>query len=361
MRASEIYYPFMELLRAGLWNRMPDLTLFPITEHHWNEIRKAGQRQTVSAIVYDGMLLLPEASQPPLEILMTWTAEVDFIERRNRSMDQVSAQLHKFFTKEQISLVLLKGQGLASYYNRPAHRVCGDVDWCIPIADDRKKAENLLTNQKIKVTKQAGFSQLYVYDGIQVEHHSRMLDCHNPFVRHYIRYLENRESSKGLQISLCGEEITLPSVLLSHLQVNLHILKHMLSFGIGLRQLCDAARLYYMLHGETDGEELKLIYRKLGIYRWIQVLNALLVNELGLAPEYLPFPQKSHIRYEWMKQEVWSCGNFGFHDARYGGHDIMSGKRRYVWLHWLRRFRLHLYFAPKETMWFPISQLVSQF
>lgn len=359
MTDSIIYRPFMELLRAGLWSCKPDLTLFPLSEGQWTEIRKVGLRQTVSAIVYDGMLCLPEAYLPPLEILMIWTAEVEFIERRNKSMDRAVAQLHQLFTKEQISLVLLKGQGLASFYNRPEHRVCGDIDWYIPIADDRKMAEKLLTNQKIKVMKQAGFSQLYVYNGVQVEHHSRLLDCHNPFVRRYIRDLEDREAANSMRISLCGEEVTLPSVLLSYLQVNLHILKHMLSFGIGLRQLCDAARLYYVLNDQVDGEELKFIYSKLGIYRWIQVLNTLLVSEFGLTPEYLPFQQEPHSRYEWMMQEIWTCGNFGFYDTRYGGHNSISGKRRHAWLHLFRRFRLHLYFAPKETLWFPISQLVS--
>jgi hypothetical protein len=41
------------------------------------------------------------------------------------------------------------------------------------------------------------------------------------------------------------------------LQVNAHILKHLLSFGIGIRQLCDAARLYKTYHNQVDGNVLK--------------------------------------------------------------------------------------------------------
>lgn len=361
MRDSDIYSPFMELLRGGLWNRIPDNTLFPLSYEQWIKLRKIGAQQTVTAILYDGMLLLPEEYHPPLDILMGWATEVEIIERRNKSMDNVAAQLHKLFVREGVSLTLLKGQGLATFYNYPQHRVCGDIDWYIPSALDRKISESILRNKGVTMKKQAGFSQMYFCKGIVVEHHNHLLDCHNPFARNFLHELEKRESQKGLSLSLLGEEILLPSPLIAHLQVNMHILKHMLSFGIGLRQLCDSARLYYSLHEKVDGSELELIYRKLGVYHWVQVLDELLVKELGLLPEYLPFPRKNDTQYEWMMQEVWSCGNFGFHDCRYGGHDVSFYKRRHVWKHWLHRFRLHLSLAPYETLWFPFSHLISKF
>ena len=358
---SFIYGPFMELLRAGLWNKKPNIYFFALSSYSWKSIKKEGQKQTVSGILYDGILLLPEKYHPPLDILFTWAAEVEFLERANHSVNHVTASLYSSFTKQGITLSLQKGQGLAALYNEPLHRVCGDIDWYIPTPLDRKKAEVFLLDKKIEVENQAGFSQIYKYDGVEVEHHSRLLDSHNPFVRKYLKKIEARELSKGMKLSLHGEEISLASPLLCHLQVNMHILKHMLSFGIGLRQLCDAARICYSLHEKIDGSELEKIYRKTGIYRWVLVLNELLVLELGLDEAYLPFSRSQGISYNWMIQEVWASGNFGFHDQRYGGFNHATGHRRYIHMHWFHRFRLHLRLAPQETLWFPITHFLSGF
>lgn len=361
MSESSVYRPFMELLRAGLWNRTPDSSLFPLHENRWVEIHKMAQQQTVTGILYDGILLLSESCQPPLDILLGWAAEVEFLERGNRSMSLVVTELHRLFMEEGLAPVLQKGQGLAALYPHPLHRVCGDIDWYFPSSSDRAKAVKLLSDRGMHIEKQAGFSVCYVCKGVAVEHHGRLWDCHNPFVQDFLRDLEERETINSMRLSLDGEEITLPSALENHLLVNLHILKHMLSFGIGFRQLCDSACVCRSLHGKTDGAELEKVYRKTGIYRWILTLHELLVTELGLPEEYLPFPRLPGIRYDWMLHEIWSGGNFGFHDSRYGGHDTFTGARKHVWRHWFHRFRLHLRYAPQETLWFPVMQVCSRF
>lgn len=357
---SFVYRPFMELLRAGLWNRKPELKLFPLHENCWMEIHKTAQKQTVSGILYDGVLLLPEDCRPPLNILMGWAAEIEFMERRNLSMNLVVTELYRLFMREGIKPVLQKGQGLAAWYIHPLHRACGDIDWYFS-SSDYKKAISLLAKKKVHMVRQAGFSLAYICKGILVEHHSRLLDFHNPFVQGLLKDLEEREVSKSMYVPIQGEEVSFSSPLLCHLQVNMHILKHMLSFGIGLRQLCDSARVCKRLYGQTDGAELENIYRKTGIYRWILALNELLVMELGLPEEYLPFPRQSGISYDWMMSEIWTGGNFGFYDSRYGGHKILAGHRRHLWRHWFHRFCLHLRYSPQETLWFPIMQVYSRF
>lgn len=361
MMDNTVYCPFMELLRAGLWNRNPNLEFFPLHKNCWLEIRKTARQQAVAGILYDGILLLPEGYQPPLDILLGWAVEVEFLERNNQFMNLVVAELYCLFMKEGVMPILQKGQGVAALYNQPLHRVCGDIDWYFPVSSDREKAVKLLSRNRILIKKQAGFSISYIYKGTSVEHHRHFLDCYNPFVQGYLRDLEKMESVKSMRLLVQGEEVALPSPLLYHLQVNMHILKHMLSFGIGLRQLCDSACVCKRLHKQTNGVELEKIYREIGVYRWILALNELLVTELGLPEEYLPFSRQFDIQYDWMMREIWVGGNFGFYDFRYGGHDISTGQRRHVWRHWFHRFGLHLYLAPQETLWFPIMQVYSRF
>lgn len=356
---NKVFLSFMELFRAGLWSLSPDLGLFPLTMEEWGEIRMIGQKQTITAILYDGMLLLPQKLQPSFEILLAWTAEVDFIERKNHKMNQVIAELSQFFNNGGISIVLLKGQGLAALYNQPAHRMSGDIDWYIPSSADRVKAKKLLKEKGHKLISQAGSSFAYFWGGIPIEHHDRLIDSHNPFIWEYLKSLEKEESDKSESFFVEGESILLPSLLLSHLQVNMHILKHMLSFGIGFRQVCDLAYLYRSFPDMTDGKELEAIYRKMGIYQWIQVLHELLVRELGLDEKFLPFARESGIDHRWMMNEIWESGNFGYYDCRFGGHK--DDHRQHTIAHWFHRFKLQLSFAPEEVCWFPIYQLFSRF
>lgn len=359
MKDEILHEVFMSLIRAGLWNQPPETDHYPIADADWLKIRKTGKKQTVSGILYDGMLLLPDEFQPPANILISWTAEIDSLERKNRRMNEVLAELHALFTKAGIDLTLQKGQGLAALYEHPEHRVCGDIDWNIPCAADREKALWLLRRQGVRVEGQAGNSVLYCYKGIIVEHHKHSVDIHNPFVRGFIRELIDREHKLARSLSLHGEVVTLPSVLLTHLQVNMHILKHMLSFGIGLRQLCDTARLYYSLHDMTDGLALKQIYKKTGTYRWIQVFHELLVKELGLSSEYLPFERAPGVNYGWMMNDVVRGGNFGFYDSDAADATRQGTSRRWMWIHRTGRFLRYLQLTPQEAFWFPVSHVYS--
>lgn len=357
MHRMDIYQPFMELLRAGLWGRAPQTSLFPLEADVWKEIREMAQKQTVSGILYDGVLLLPEALHPPLDIFLAWVAEIDSIERQNQQMNRVIVECHATLSKQGISLMLLKGQGIAAFYRNPLHRVCGDIDWYCSGKNDVCKIKEMLIKSAVCVTVQPGHSLFYCWKGVAIEHHVKLLDIHNPFLRKYIRNLEDGEKARSMHLNIGGERIQLPSPLLVILLVNIHILKHMLSFGIGLRQLCDSACLISALSKQIDNEELKSIYKKIGIYQWVHILHEVLVSELGLDEEKLPFPcNKKTDKATRMLQEVWSCGNFGFYDVRFGGHDKNTYRRKQVLLHWIRRFRMHLFLAPQETLSYPVIQ-----
>lgn len=94
------------------------------------------------------------------------------------------------------------------------------------------------------------------------------------------------------------------SPLLNHLCVNAHILKHLLMFGIGLRQICDSARICKAYYGRVDGQKLQKAYKKVGLYSWMQQFNHLLVSDLGMPVNYLPFPLKLGNNSHWILQEV---------------------------------------------------------
>jgi len=194
-----------------------------------------------------------------------------------------------------------------------------------------------------------------------VEHHKRMFDIHNPFCYGYLQRLKKQFHQNTLRKQCLGNELILPAPMLMIVQVNAHILKHLLAFGLGIRQLCDSARLYYTFQAEVDGAMLQEIYRKLGILSWIHLLHAVLVKHIGLPEEALPFPVPAGTAADWMFEEIWQSGNFGFHDERFKDQHGNSALRRKqagqrIWVNVKKYFK----YAPMEAISFPVVQYMSK-
>lgn len=352
---------FFTLLRAGLWGELPDTGCFPLQEKEWNLLYLQARKQTVEGLLYDGILRLPEHYFPSRALLIKWTAEVDALERRNKCMNRVIGELDRWFKENGVEAWLLKGQGLADCYEQPLHRSCGDIDWYFPHRQDYEKVRCLLKEKAVRLEEQAGFSLAYSWNGFLIEHHRRLLDIHNPLVSGYLRQIIKEESARVVVWEEAGMKVRLPSPVLTHLLVNAHILKHMLAFGIGLRQLCDSARVCFRYHDVDGGMKLEKIYRKIGLYRWIQLVNHLLIKELGMPGSCSPFPLSVSTKAGWILEEIWQGGNFGFYDQRFETKQSEPWKKRtHVWQQWLHRTGFHFRYVPWETCWFPVVQVYSR-
>lgn len=359
---EKVLQAFLVLLQAGLWeNTTTNVVRYSLTESEWEDLYSLSKYHTVEAIVYDGIQKLPQAYVLPTSLVLRWTVRTDQIEKRYHWMNDILVQQSAYFDKHDLFPTLLKGQGLARYYAMPSHRICGDIDWYFEKRTDYNRVNLLLQNANIPLNFQAGFSVSYHWKGCEVEHHQKIFDLHNPFNSRYLRNLEKKEASNQDALWLADTSIQLPAPLVNALQVNAHILKHLLSFGIGIRQLCDAARLYYFYANQLDGEQLKHIYKKLGILKWIDLLHDVLVRYLGLDKRYLPFQPVADTDGSWMMHDILVAGNFGFYDEQYNtihGNEAPQRvrKSRKLW----HSFRSYVKVAPWEAISFPIVQFLSK-
>lgn len=351
---------FFSLLRAGLWRQPVDRPeCFPLTEEEWQALYRIARQQTVEGIVFDGVQSLEPTLLPPRKLLLLWLVRVEKLEQRNRRMNSVVAEQALFFANCDIKPVLLKGQGIAARYAEPLRRVCGDIDWYFSSKEDYREANQQIKAKGIAWHEMAGKSVWYRWKGVEIEHHQHIFDIHNPFVQRYLKEFEQEERQRQLELVVQGQSIALPSPTAQLLQVNAHILKHLLSFGIGLRQLCDAARLYSTYKMQIDADRLRYVYTKTGILKWICALHSVLVDYLGMPPDDLPFQWDAEQDADWMMEDIWVAGNFGFHDGRYT--DIQNGgkrvdKKKRLWNNFLR----YLPHAPMEAISFPFVHLFSR-
>ncbi|MGE8377026.1 MAG: nucleotidyltransferase family protein [Sphingobacterium sp.] len=350
---------FLELLRMGLWKK-PSKIVFPtLNQKQWSQIYNWAKQHTVEGILFESFEYLSEDKLPPQSIRMQWAIRIDQIERSNIKMNEVLSYQFEKFSASNLKPLLLKGQGLAHYYKNPLRRVCGDIDWYFE-NNGYLTAKTFLKQNNITFKTTAGFSLEYVLKGVQVEHHRKLFDLHNPFKMNYLKSLQKDYGTTKQYLNINNVKIPMLAPELQIIQVNAHILKHLLSFGIGIRQLCDAAILYDSYSDKLDTEKLKIIYNKLGLLSWINVLDKILVDKLGLPSIKLPFSYPKDTKSDWMFKDIWDSGNFGFYNTKSGESFVESGQRVNTTNHIFANIKRYYKHAPNEAFFFPIIHFISK-
>ena len=172
------------LLRAGLWEREPDRWEgFPLSAGAWERVYTLSRRQTVAGIVFRGLQFLPDELLPPSALLMRWVVTADRIEERNRLMNRVLGDLYTLYVSRELNPILQKGQGVAQFYACPLLRESGDIDFYFTNPVSFRLARLCMQVRGIEVDEMPDRSLSYVWQGVEVEHHTRLFDLHNPFLR----------------------------------------------------------------------------------------------------------------------------------------------------------------------------------
>lgn len=362
MLKNKITKIFFLLLQSGLWKKsILDSTYFPLSSKEWEEIYKISINQTVECIVFDGIQKLDLKDQPPKILLLNWAVRVEKQGQRNEIMNESISELFSLFKEKGASPILLKGQGLAKCYPNPLHRICGDIDLYF---EDRKSYDDafkIINDKGLDINSMPGFSSEYMFGKFEVEHHQRMFDIHNPFVQHVLKKIRKEEVNNANYLMIKDNRIKIPSALETIVQANCHILKHLLSFGIGIRQLCDSARVYFYYHSELKDKDLRSIYSKLGIDKWINLLHQLLVKYIGLEENRLPYSLNNNVDADWMMEDILIAGNFGFHNEKFKSIESnlngdRANKKSRIWDSFMKYVKV----TPSEAIWFPIMQYYSR-
>ncbi len=360
---AHIQHALFELLRAGLWGQpSAALSRLSLTDEEWSLLFRTCCRQTVVGLVWQGMQFLSDAQLPPPANLVRWAAALDAVERKNRRTDNALAGLSALFSRESLHPVLQKGQGVAQFYRRPSWRESGDIDLYFSTPAAFAAATSLVRRSGADVVFRADGSAFYVWQGIEVEHHVRLVDLNNPFA---YRDLLKMERTFGFRPFVLGDGrplcMEVPSPMLNLLLLNAHILKHAVGWGVGLRQLCDMARACWVLHGETDPGAMRWICRRMGIGRWTRLLHTFLVACLGLPTACLPYADTCATAQP-LLDLVLRSGNFGFSRARRHGSGLPVWRRKLYTSHsFVRNVGFSLRYAPGETFWICTRLVKGQF
>ena len=334
-----------ELLQIALGKR--DRLSHVPSKDEWRDLFADAQKQSVVGIAFAGVQRLPEEQWPPRALLFEWIGAAESIKQRNATIDRQCVKLQKRFGEAGIRSSILKGQGVARYYNdRPSSSIInenpdhnssrigesenstlhelsslrqpGDIDVFVDCG--RERALQFAHDCGMREVRwDYKHLHLHVFKDTEVEVHYRVEVLLNLWKNWKLqKWLKDHED---MLFSQNGDLVT-PTVEFNRFYILLHIYRHFLYEGVGLRQLMD---YYFVLNSLTPSPSpkgegssqigLTKLLRQFGMWKFARGVMWVLQEAFGLEKEYmLGEPLESEGRF--ILSEVMAGGNFGHHDKR---------------------------------------------
>ena len=377
---------FLELLRAGLWGKAADTSLFQ-GEVDWKAVLRIAKEQTVTAIVAEGIETLPADMWPPKEAIRSLLMMRAKTSQMHQLLNSTLIQAVKALDADGIPSVLLKGQGVAQNYRHPESRTCGDIDLYVGEENCIRACRVIQSISKkdfIEDVSKYALHRDIELNGVTIEMHRRTSGTANNRQNRAI----DRWNLESLDAHFTSNRVTdgpitdgqLPVVMFDGYPVNLpprtfdavfilhHAARHMITEGVGLRQICDWTMFLHKHHTEINLSELE---EKLHTFRMEEVwkeFGLLAVNILGLNPDSLPLvniedrsgKSESSDKTALLLHHIFASGNFGHYDTNGRDHsqtNIIKRKWRSLRVQTQRFGKLYRIF-PRFTLsyiigWYP--------
>lgn len=354
---------FFELIQVALGKRSV-LSKTP-SEQEWQELFDMSEKQAIAGVAMAALEKLSRQNQkPPTDLLYEWIGISEQVRQENKKLNKCCKQLQCKFGEAGLRSSILKGQGMLSYYDDTLRelRQSGDID----IYVDCSMEKTLNVVQQFKDLKVESWdykhAHLDIWDDVAVEMHYRvevMLNlCKNRKLQKWFNdhteeifgHTENTEST---------EMLVTPMVEFNVFYILLHIYRHFLYEGVGMRQLMDyyfvLKKSYLSRIGELENGTNQTDYalnaiKEFGMERFARGLMWVMQEVFALDRKHMiAEPLESEGRF--ILNEVMTGGNFGHYDERINKRH----KGKIITVMAICKHNWHLLFHyPSEVIWPPI-------
>lgn len=327
---------FFELLQVSIGSR-ERLSCSP-SANEWISLYTIAKAQTMIGIAFNGLRQLSQEQTMtlPKPLKMQWLGLVVQIQKRNEIINARCVELQQHLAEDGIRSCILKGQGVAALYGKELSllRQPGDID--LYVDGNCKGVLEYLNRNKIAYSH---WDFLHVdskfYKDLEVEMHYRPSVMRN-LISNY-RFQKFIDSNKAAFFSSCvnvgnsDNKLIVPESWLNVFYLLHHTFRHLLTEGVGLRQVMDC---YYALATSdfSDNERLTLANAvdKFGMKRFAKGL-VWVIEEVFLADKVEEFRKLSPWRGDvkegkFILNEIMLSGNFGHADDRYTKGKGKTGK-----------------------------------
>ncbi len=277
----------------------------------WGQVFAEAKKQAVSVLAFEKA----DRDAMPAEVYGEWKKCVKAAFVHNYRVVRGHTIVDAWLREAGIPYVVIKGCASAEYYPDPGKRSMGDVDFLVS-KDRLQEAKRLFTEKGMKLEKDAHDAHLVFSDqGILFEMHFDLARIPNNDAGKKVRsYLKDAIDSAERRSIEYGEA-NMPSAFHHGLIMLLHVGRHLVSEGVGLRHLCDWALFE---NSYTDVEFRALFEERLkaaGLWNFAALLTAASVKYLKAEPRQWADVADDKIT-DALMEDILSGGNFGRKDDK---------------------------------------------
>lgn len=342
---------FFELIQIALGNR-ECLSLTPSAQE-WVDIYKESERQAVTGILIHGIDRLPAEQRPSQALLLQWIGVGQMIEQRNRLLNGRCKELLSDLTSAGLHPTILKGQGIAQCYPEALQKIRqpGDID--VYVSDGREKAiEYARSVGQNNIDWDYKHLHLNVWDDTEVEMHYHVEVLLNLWKNRKLQkwFQKHQDAIQGSRFKVQGGDIVTPTAEFNVFYILLHIYRHFLYEGVGLRQIVDYYMVLRMVHdSRLMVNEYVETVREFGMEKFAKGLMWVMHETLGMPNKWMLWdPDEKEGKY--ILEQVMTGGNFGHHDKRLKHSGGKLGAVKAILTH-----NMHLItHYPSDVIWAPV-------
>ena len=301
------YNAVLELVRKSIGTSNGEFQFNNLTEDDWQKVAKETFDQTMGLMCFDAACSV--RSYIPEKVFEKWFNRTLRLTVNSIKNTTGQAKLVTLLTENSIPYVLLKGAASAHYYPLPDKRASGDVDFIVKPEDVEKTKELLLENGYVLVCESNPVHYELDFEGVRFELHNRVSGMPE---NKRAREIFKKELENIVDMSeMCSGSFLKPSDYHHGVVIFLHIMHHMLSNGIGARQLCDWACFVKETH-EKDFwfKEMIPLLKKTGTFVFASALTEACIHYLNIPKPSWHVTVTEDIR-DSIIMEIYYSGNFG--------------------------------------------------
>ncbi len=260
----------------------------------WAALLKLAKQHQVAAIVYSQCKnFIPQRFKAEYE--QEYSAALFYYANRKRLLDRIEIVL------DDIEHFVVKGTSIAQFYPSPALRTMGDTDIVIHEEDREETDKRLMSLTPKHVQRNNGYEWHYSFGDMDIEVHDHLI-------------YEETISKRDFKVYFCD---FWKYVIKNELDWNYHVLflilhlrKHFMNAGVGIRQFMDIAVL--TVYGpQFDWQWIETELKKLGLLQFAEHVFA--VNEYWFGVEPPFYIKKASLEFLTSATDlILKNGVFGF-------------------------------------------------
>lgn len=336
MTDAERYRLFFYFLRNGLYGLKEEYDGVVPTREDWDWIFERAYEQAVTGLIVDG--IGTTVMRPETDCWEQWIFHILFLEEMNRKIARREKLWSQRLEAVGIKTFVFKGSSVAGWYPEPFHRSFGDVDLVVQNGWDG--LETFLQRCGLDFRNEDGDLVLVDEEQVSIEFHRVWERIYNPWINRRLQRLCARTNAVDLDVYFVC--------------LILHLRRHFLTYGVGLKQVCDVAMV--LQDRELNHRKIARILHELRMERFCRVLFGFIECYIGNGTKFPLCPITNGKDFDLFRKIVWEEG---YILKMY--REELAQKIRFSWkrilanaFFWIRRSSRLFCLMPDETIWFLI-------